>query len=179
MTNLLYLMIMIDTGTSGKLATTFKEQGLRFTLPRRVIIDLLADADEYLSAEEIFMRIHHDFRGIGLATVYRTLDLLKRMGIASKFEFGEGKARYELSETAAEVAHHHVIVCKGCFKAVKYSDFCDYEKKSFESLEKQLEKSYGFKIDRHVVHYYGTCFDCLKKQKSISKNQRFGVNDGI
>ena len=101
------------------------------------------------------------------------------MGIVSKFEFGEGKARYELSETAADVAHHHVIVCKRCFKAIRYSDFSDHERKNFESLEKLLEKSYGFEIDRHVVHYYGTCPDCRKKQKGPSINRRFSVNDGI
>lgn len=49
-------MIMIDTGIKKTLATTFKEQGLQFALPRRAIIDLLSGADEYLSAEEIFMR---------------------------------------------------------------------------------------------------------------------------
>ena len=102
---------------SEKLAVLFKQQGLRFTLPRRLIINLLADVDEYLSAEEVFMRIHREFPGIGLATVYRTLDLLNRMGIVSKFEFGEGRARYELSETASYVEHHHVLVCKRCFRA--------------------------------------------------------------
>lgn len=138
-----------------------KERGLRMTLPRRAIIDALAEADKYLSAEEIYHKIHADEPGIGLATVYRTLVLLNKLGIVTKLEIGEGKARYELAETE----HHHLIVCERCFKVVKYSDFTTQEKDSFAELEKLVEKTYHFAITRHVVQYYGTCPECLKSMK--------------
>ena len=99
--------------------------------------------------------------GIGLATVYRTLVLLNKLGIVTKLEIGEGRARYELAESE----HHHLIVCEQCFKVVKYSDFTTQEKDSFAVLEKLVEETYKFSINRHVVQYYGTCPECLKAQK--------------
>ena len=127
------------------------------TLPRRVIIETLAEADTYLTAEEIYHRFHADYPGIGLATVYRTLVLFHKLGIVTKLEVGEGKARYEL----AEVEHHHLLVCESCHKVVKYSDFTTQEKDRFAELERLVEKMYHFRINRHVVQYFGICPECL------------------
>lgn len=58
-------------------------------------------------------RVNHT---ISFATVYRTLALLTRMGIIQKFAFGDGKARYEMTEASKKVPHHHHFVCPGCAK---------------------------------------------------------------
>lgn len=137
-----------------------KSRGLRVTLPRRAVIETLRDSDDYPSAEEIYMRIHERQPRIGLATVYRTLTMLSDMGIVNRFEFGEGKARYELADVESQGKHHHVIVCERCFNVVKYSDFTDHEKRTFEELEDQLQDTFDFEINRHVVQYYGVCSDC-------------------
>lgn len=140
------------------ISALLKEKGLRMTVPRRIILDALAASEKYQSAEEIYHTIHVDEPGIGLATVYRTLVLLNKLGIVTKLEIGEGKARYELAETE----HHHLIVCEQCFKVVKYSDFTTQEKDSFAALEKLVEQTYKFAIHRHVVQYYGICPECLQ-----------------
>ena len=82
------------------------------------------------------------------------------MGIVTKFEFGDGKARYELAEIDDETKHHHVLVCEQCYNVIKYDEFSDEEKATFEKLEKSLEKSFDFDIHKHVVHYYGVCPSC-------------------
>ncbi len=133
------------------------DKGLRMTLPRKTILDALADEDGYLSAEDLYHKIHPNQPGLGLATVYRTLVLLSSLGIVTKLEIGEGKARYELADTE----HHHLIVCERCHKVVKYSDFTTQEKDGFAALEKLVEETYHFSIKRHVVQYYGTCPECL------------------
>lgn len=151
---------MDQTGARQKEITDWlKERGLRMTLPRRVIIDILAASDTYLAAEDIYLELHSDHPGIGLATVYRTLVLFHKLGIVTKLEVGEGKARFELMDTE----HHHLLVCERCHKVVKYSDFTTREKDGFAELERIVEQTYHFRIDRHVVQYHGLCPECLAK----------------
>ncbi len=137
----------------------FRENGLRMTMPRRVIISILSESSDYMSAEDVFAAIRDDFPGVGLATVYRTLNLLTDMGVVTRFEFGEGKARYELAENKKE-SHHHQIVCEKCFKVIKYSDFSKEECEFHSSMENILGERFGFTIKRHVIQYYGVCGDC-------------------
>ena len=137
----------------------FRRRGLRMTVPRQIITDILGDAKEFLSAEDIFELIQKDFPGIGLATVYRTLNLLAELGVVTRYEFGEGKARYELAEESGET-HHHQIICEKCFKVIRYSDFSKEECELYSTMEKTLGEKYGINIRRHVVQYYGICKDC-------------------
>jgi Fur family transcriptional regulator, ferric uptake regulator len=142
------------------MAGLIRGKGLRMTLPRKIILNALADGEGYLSAEDLYLKVHPDQPGIGLATVYRTLLLLNSLGLVTKLEIGEGRARYELAETE----HHHLIVCESCHKVVKYSDFTTQEKDSFAALERLVEKTYHFAINRHVVQYHGICPECLSEQ---------------
>lgn len=150
---------------SAKILERMKKRGLRVTQPRRIILDDLNTAKEYVSAEEIYLRIHPKHPKIGLATVYRTLTLLTQIGIVTKFEFGEGKARYELVDENDGSKYHHILVCENCFTVEKYTDFSAKEKKGFEQLEHSLEDHFDFDIERHVVHYYGLCKNCRKKRR--------------
>ena len=140
----------------------FRKKRLRMTKPRRVIIKILCESSDYLSAEDIFDKLKNDFPGIGLATVYRTIILLSNLGIVTRFEFGEGKARYELSENK-EGSHHHQIVCEKCYKVINYSDFTDEECEFHSLMENILGEKFGFNIKRHVVQYYGICNKCLNQ----------------
>ena len=139
-----------------------KSRGLRLTQPRRVILEELVNAAEIVGAETIYINIHRDHPRIGLATVYRTLTLLTQAGIATKFDFGDGKARYELASTDPESRHHHVLVCEQCYKVIKYADFTEIEKQNFDRIEKKLQKTFDYEIRRHVVHYFGVCPACRK-----------------
>ena len=141
----------------------FKHQGLRMTTPRKIIVEVLCKANGYITAEEIYHQVHKENPGIGLATIYRTMNILTDLGVVTRFEFGEGKARFELAETAGEDTHFHQLVCTGCFKVIKYSDFSAEEKGIMQKIEKTLEKKYKFSITRHVVQFYGVCPECRKK----------------
>ncbi len=70
--------------------------GFRLTLPRQIILNVLTTTPKDLNAEEISLLVHERYPGIGLATVYRTLDLLTDINLISKFDFGDGRSRYEL-----------------------------------------------------------------------------------
>ncbi|MBN2509352.1 MAG: transcriptional repressor [Spirochaetales bacterium] len=154
--------MMKDTLSLDDVLNKISEDGLRITLPRKGILEILFESDEYLSADEIYSRVHKRYPGVGLATVYRTLILLAEIGVLTKFEFGEGKARYEIAESTTGENHHHVLVCTSCFKVIKYSDFTSDERDCMKRNEQHLEKTHGFSINRHVVQFYGVCRDCQR-----------------
>jgi Fur family ferric uptake transcriptional regulator len=134
--------------------------GFRLTAAREAVLDVLTNTDDHLSAEDIFFTIHATHPAIGLTTVYRTLELLEQTGIIHKFEFGHGRARYELSEENSHKEHHHHLICKKCKKIIDYTEFAEVEREYIEKAEKGLEKKYGFDIDDHLIHFYGICAEC-------------------
>ena len=80
----------------NSLGKEIKENGFRLTFPRKIIVDILDKAKHHMSADEIYVVLHKKYPRIGFTTVYRTLDLLVRLGLINKFDFGEGKFRYKL-----------------------------------------------------------------------------------
>ncbi|MCK4926557.1 transcriptional repressor [Candidatus Aerophobetes bacterium] len=136
-----------------------RNAGFRLTLPREAILNVFAENPKHLSAEEVFLSVHEKYPGVGLATVYRTLDLLTQVGLVFKFDFGDGKSRYELASEAVK-GHHHHMVCTRCGRIVDYSDFMEEEVKFIKGLEAELSKKHNFKIDKHQIHFYGLCEGC-------------------
>lgn len=65
----------------------FRKAGFKLTLPRQAILNVFAENPKHLSAEEIFLSVHKNYPGIGLATVYRNLDLLPQMGLIFQIHF--------------------------------------------------------------------------------------------
>ncbi|MBN2426347.1 MAG: transcriptional repressor [Calditrichaceae bacterium] len=134
--------------------------GYRLTNPRQVVINILKNTDKHLSAEDIYVDSLKINSSIGLTTVYRTLDLFQQIGIVQKFDFGEGKARYELIKNPIKKEHHHHIICVKCKEIVDYTDFLNEELELINKTEKALSEKYQFKILHHTVHFYGMCSKC-------------------
>ena len=140
----------------------FKGCGYRWTMPRRVIMDVLNKTSKHLSAEDIFLKVHGVYENIGLTTVYRTLEILVEMGMVTKCDFGDGRARYELS-VSAEKKHHHHLVCTSCKRVIEYTEFIDEEVEFFKRMEKGLSKKYNFIIKDHTLQFCGICENCRNK----------------
>ncbi len=126
-------------------------------------MNVLEKSEEHLSAEDIYIRIHRDDPGVGLTTVYRTLDMLTSLGMVDKFDFGDGRARYEMAEGPGRGGHHHHLVCTGCRKVIDYDDFIEKEVRLLRETEAGLSKKYNFKINSHQIQFYGLCGQCLQK----------------
>ena len=141
----------------------FRNAGYRLTLPRQTILKVLRQTAKHLSVEDIYLEVHKIYPGIGLTTVYRTLELLTRMGIVSKFDFGDGRSRYELA-SGEEKKHHHHLICTNCGRIIDYTDFIGEEKKVLDRIEKRIAEKYNFKINSHQVHFYGLCAKCRDKK---------------
>ena len=142
----------------------FRGCGYRMTVPREAILNALSQTSKHLSAEDVYMAVHKIYPNVGLTTVYRTLELLVQMGLVFKFDFGDGRARYELSEGPKGVRHHHHLVCTGCDRVVDYTDFIDEEVELLNQTEKGLSEKFNFKITNHLIQFYGLCDKCKTKK---------------
>ena len=140
-----------------------KRCGHRITAGREAIIQVLSETNDHLSAEDIYEKTHAQYPNVGLTTVYRTLDMLVNRGLVFKFDFGDGRARYELSDGPKGVLHHHHLVCTECKRVIDYTDFIDEELELLRRTEKALAEKYMFKIDHHLIQFYGICQACLAK----------------
>ncbi|WP_038041273.1 Fur family transcriptional regulator [Thermodesulfobacterium hveragerdense] len=136
----------------------FKECGLRKTQAREAILNLLSQTEGHLTAEEIFWKLKEILPGIGLATVYRTLELLTQLGIIKKLEFQEGKARFEFIKQ--EERDHYHLICKVCGKIINYMPSEEYQ--VLKDLTENIEKDFDFKVETLEIQAYGVCKDCKK-----------------
>jgi Fur family ferric uptake transcriptional regulator len=128
-------------------------------MPREAILKLLSRSPKHMSAKEIYASLHQSYPEMGLSTVYRTLDLLARMGIVTKLALGDKQSRYEFKSSEKEEHHHHLI-CTHCGKIINYSEFLDEELKLVKKTEDRLAEKYNFKILDHNIEFLGLCNKC-------------------
>jgi Fur family ferric uptake transcriptional regulator len=126
-------------------------KGMRNGGARRAIIDLLAEQDCCLTAQEIFDQLRASGRRVGIASVYRVLDLLAAEGTVQRIELGSGTARYE---PVSPDGHHHHLVCDSCGKVEPFED------RSLERALDRVEQSSGYEVSLHDVVLHGACGDC-------------------
>lgn len=141
-----------------KVSEIFKEQlkenGYKLTVQRQAVLDVISRHEgEHLSPEEIYEIVKKEYPDIGLATVYRTLILLNKLGIIYKIDFDDGRSRYELNREREDHRHHHII-CTECGSVE------EVEEDLLESLENQILKNKGFIVKNHRVKFYGLCKNC-------------------
>lgn len=133
-----------------------KEKGYKLTTQRRIILDvILENQGKHLSPEEIYEKVRGKYPEIGLATVYRTLQLFEELNIIYKLNFNDGCSRYELNTNSGDHQHHHLI-CLSCGKVI------EVQLDLLETLEEEIEKSGEFKIVDHNLKFFGYCKDCKK-----------------
>jgi Fur family ferric uptake transcriptional regulator len=139
--------------------------GHRMTAGREAILNILAQSQDPLSAEDIYIKIHAEKPSIGLTTVYRTLELLVNIGMVAKFVFGDGRARFELLQGPRRSKYHHHLVCTGCSRIIEYGEFFDEEIAILEKIQDNLSKKYDFLITNHLVQYCGLCAKCVEEKR--------------
>jgi Fur family ferric uptake transcriptional regulator len=146
--------------TEKWIKTRLNNAGFRFTSPRKVILKVLRHRGGHLSAEDIYLESLKIKPSIGLTTVYRTMDLFTKTGVTQKFDFGDGKSRYELSGRPNRMTHHHHLICIKCNAIIDYSDFIEDEVKLINKSEQELSEKYNFEVLNHTIHFYGLCENC-------------------
>lgn len=125
----------------------------KLTSQRRTIVNTIYEnVANHLSAEEVYGLVKEKDPDIGLATVYRTLDLLADLEILQKMNFGDGKSRYEFTEQ--DIHHHHHLICLRCGAVIEFTDDL------LETLETVISKRSDFEVVDHQLKVYGFCSDC-------------------
>jgi Fur family ferric uptake transcriptional regulator len=142
-----------------KLRHRFEGHASRLTAPRQAMLEFLSKSSKHMSAKEIYSSLHSSHPGMGLSTVYRTLDLLARMGIVTKLAIGDGQSRYEF-KSRGKNEHHHHLICTNCGKIINYSEFLDEELRLVKKTEESLAKKYNFTIQDHNIEFLGICEKC-------------------
>lgn len=141
--------------TIDVLKDKLKETGFKITPQRRAIVEiLLKNNHTHLSSEEIYDLVREDCPEIGLATVYRTMQLLDEIGAISKLNLDDGCIRYEICLNKDDSHNHHHLICKKCGKIMEAKEDL------LDSIESEIQKLYNFEILDHDVKFYGLCEDC-------------------
>lgn len=143
----------------------FRSKGYRFTVPRQIILEILEGNDDYVSAEDLYIQVHELHPGIGLATVYRTLQLLVEIGVVTRIETGEGKARFRLT-AVSERRRREVLICTNCFRTFPISALPDEQGALVEKIEKDIQNRNNFEVRQAVLQFYGICAECARRVQS-------------
>ena len=133
------------TGTSGRVSV-----GVRSTRQRSAISALLDDIDEFRSAQELHDELRRRGEGIGLTTVYRTLQTLADAGTVDVLRTDTGESVYRRCSSG----HHHHLVCRNCGYTV------EVEGPTVEQWAKSTADQHGFGDVSHTVEIFGTCRTC-------------------
>lgn len=142
----------------GKINQHLTEKGYKLTPQREATLKVLLENErDHLSAEDVFMLVKGKFPEIGLATVYRTLELLCELHVVEKMNFGDGVARYDLRSDNHAHMHHHMI-CNECGSVKEIKDDWLHE------LEQRLEREYGFVVSDHRLDFMGTFRTCQESE---------------
>jgi Fur family ferric uptake transcriptional regulator len=134
----------------------------RWTMPRDAILSFLQKTKEHVSAKDVFQELQRSFPGLGLTTVYRTLDLLIRAGIVTRIYAGDGQYRYEHA-AGGEKGHHHHLICTSCGRIQDYRDFEEEELELVTKTEAKLSRKFGFEIGGHNIEFLGICATCRER----------------
>lgn len=131
-------------------------QGYKLTPQREATLTVLLEREEdHLSAEEIFLLVKEKAPEIGLATVYRTLELLSELQVVDKINFGDGVSRYDLRKEGIDHFHHH-LVCMECGSVEEIIEDLLID------VEKIVEEKWQFQVKDHRLTFHGVCSKCQK-----------------
>jgi Fur family ferric uptake transcriptional regulator len=149
------IAIGIDRMSSQQEAVdTLRERGYRLTPQRLLVLNIVAQGGGHMGVDEVFRRAKEAYPYMDIATVYRTLHLLKRLGVVTEVAIGD-RLHYELTDPNGR--HHHMVcqVCQGAFNLSPHY---------LEEFRDTLVREFGFAPDLEHFAVSGTCSGCLAKQ---------------
>jgi Fur family transcriptional regulator, ferric uptake regulator len=136
------------------------QEGLKATKQREEILTIFLNSSGHKSLAQIYAQVAKTNPKIGYTTVYRTLKLLTRLGLATQRKFADGETRYE---PASEGSHHDHLICLDCGKIIEFED------QTLEALQNGIAQRHRFKISHHRMELYGRCEECHRKKKTVRR----------
>jgi Fur family transcriptional regulator, ferric uptake regulator len=136
----------------GHARQTLERDGYRVSGPRSAVVETLADLGCSVTAKEIADRLHERGQDVGVASIYRTLDLLDRLRLAKRVDAAEGVARYEPVDPSGD--HHHHLVCESGGEVTAFED------RELEQAIAEVSRRVDYAVDAHDVTLRGECPSC-------------------
>lgn len=133
-----------------QIVQALSQAGYRITQPRRAVIRVLVEYDGFASPAEIRARAREHHRGVGQVTVYRTLDLLSRLGFVRRIHTEDGCH----GRASAGLGHRHHLICRQCGAAVEFEG-CD-----LSPFLARVSGETGYLIEEHLLELVGLCPEC-------------------
>jgi Fur family transcriptional regulator, ferric uptake regulator len=134
----------------NRLSEALQASGYRLTRARKAIFQALIESGGHVSADDIVAAVHRRDPSVGRMTVYRTLELLRQLGLVQPIYQGTGAAHYILMDEG----HHHHLICSTCDRVIEFDECMAQE------MGKRLGERFGFQIQGHLLEFYGRCPDC-------------------
>jgi Fe2+ or Zn2+ uptake regulation protein len=131
-------------------------QGHPLTNQRRLLLELLRHAEGHVNAKELFRRASARDESISPATVYRTLNLFKELGLIDEMRLGNIRCYYEVKQSQ----EHQHLVCRGCGKVM------EFQSPHFRKLIEAIRREHGFKVTKAELYLEGYCPECEEKEKA-------------
>ena len=128
--------------------------GYRLTQPRRSIAALIGDQDGHFTAAELVADARVRHLGVGRATVFRTLELLERIGAVERLDLPSGEHAY----VGCEPAHHHHVICSRCGRTSEIDDA------GLRPVVSEVARQTGYRVDEHRLELFGLCPACLARR---------------
>lgn len=126
-------------------ATDLKKAGLKATLPRLRILEILEESSErHMSAEDVYKTLLDHGEDVGLATVYRVLTQFESAGLVMRHNFDSGHSVFELDSGT----HHDHMVC------LKTGKVIEFQNEEIEKLQKEIAKKHGYELVEHSLVLY-------------------------
>lgn len=132
-----------------------RDQGFRASVPRSAVLKAVGSQDCVSTAREIADRLREEGRSVGVATVYRTLEVLEELSLVQRLDVGGDSARFEPALPGGEHHHHH-FVCSVCGRITPFDDL------ALETAIHELGDRLGQRVESHDVILRGRCADCTK-----------------
>lgn len=135
--------------------------GFKVTKPRDIVINVLSGANNLLTADDIYMKVKNEDSSVGVATVYRTLELLTRLKIVCRIILGSGRSYYMLSRECAKETFIYMI-CNNCKKIITNNQCLKSAVKVRlrENAEETILKNCKLQVDNYQILFTGLCEDC-------------------
>lgn len=132
-----------------------KSREYKLTPRRKYVLRVLIDNKEkHLSAEEVYNLVKVKAPEVGLATVYRTLELFSDFDIVHRMDFGDGRKRYQFGDSEIMGHHHHHLICLKCGKIQEAGEDL------LEDLESRVSRDFDFEVKNHQLKIFGKCKNC-------------------
>ncbi len=134
-----------------------KMNSLKFTKQREAVLRVLYNNEGHFTPEDVYTLVKELYSdlNVGIATVYRTINLLEESEIITSLSFGAQGKKYEI----ATKPHHDHMICKKCGIIIEFED------EAIEKRQRTISKKYNFKLTSHLLQLYGLCKKCNNNKK--------------